>query len=217
MLSRILNWARYHLASGRDTVCSFVADAFPLLLLFAVVGIAGSLTGLTTFTFLDDPAPARLVDAIGSRVEQVAAGHSAKIRASIEALSPTVDGIASSVAAIAQDVADLKAAGDKSGGRRNRSTSDTLPGCVRLPSGFDCDIDKLTSAARGQYTLGTGETYSAALVRHGFQSDEVAKLDERTCQQIYDGWRTLYPPEFRSVSETRQGGWTCTNGRCYRN
>lgn len=219
MLAGILSTARRHLSDGLHTCGDFCSDAWPLIVIFAVVAFAGSLTGLTTFTFLDDPAPARLVQAVSDVFDSTATRHTAVITSSIASLSPTVDSIASSVDAIAKDVAELKSARspDTGGGRRHRVTSDTPPGCIRLPSGFDCDIDKLLAAAHGQYTLGTGETYSAALVRHGFPASEVAKLDEPTSQQIYDGWRTLYPPEVRSVSETRPGRWTCTNGRCYRN
>lgn len=138
-----------------------------------------------------------------------------------------VDGLASSVASLTENLAQkgtaieqLQASVDslKPGGRRNRSTATSSIDCVKLPSGFDVDVGTLTAAAKGGNVLGTGETYAAALVRHGFVIAEVAQLDEPTCQKIYDGWRTLYPPEVRPVMSTlRSGRWTCTGGRCYRN
>lgn len=147
--------------------------------------------------------------------------------AELSAIGGKVDSIDSSVSSLVESVAkqgtaieQLQASVDalKPGGRRARSTSAASPGCVKLPSGFDVDVGTLKAASKGVNVLGTGETYSAALVRHGFQASEVEQLDEETCRKIYDGWRSLYPPQsFRYGSGTNSGRWTCTGGRCYRN
>jgi hypothetical protein len=145
----------------------------------------------------------------------------------LSAIGGKVDGLTSSVATMteyltqqATAIVQLQASVDslKLGGRRARSTATSSPSCIRLPSGCDVDVGTLTAAAQGGNVLGTGETYAAALVRHGFLVAEVEQLDESTCQKIYDGWRTLYPPEVRPALSTRSSGrWTCTGGRCYRN
>lgn len=208
ILSRLADWVKFHLAHGRDTIGSFFSDAAPFLTLFCVVGVAGSLTGLTTFKFLDKDPTAEIVSSVSGEVDKISDKHTIAISTLI----------GDSTNSLKQEIADLKTAitADTGGGRRHRATPDTEPGCVKLPSGFDTDISTLTDASRGRYSLGTGETYAAALVRHGFQVDEVAKLDERTCQRIYDGWRTLYPPETRPVSVTAGSGFRCANGRCWK-
>lgn len=212
IFSQISDWLEFHLARGWDTIYSFVVDAFPFMLLFAVVGVAGTLTGLTTFTFLDQDPTVAIV---------------AGVRAGIEPISQKVDTVDAVITkqnellvANHDVLMEIKTAitADTSGGRRHRATADIEPSCVKLPSGFDVDVGTLTEAAKGVNVLGTGETYSAALVRHGFQASEVEQLDEETCRKIYDGWRSLYPPaSFRYGSGTNSGRWTCTGGRCYRN
>jgi ABC-type amino acid transport substrate-binding protein len=210
IFSRIVEWARFHLVHGRDTIGEFLSDAFPFLLLFAVVGVAGSLTGLTTFTFLDKDPTAEIVSSVSGEVDKISDRHTIAISTLI----------GDSTNSLKQDIAELKTAitADTGGGRRHRSTATSSLDCVKLPSGFDVDIATLTAASKGANVLGTGETYAAALVRHGFLVSEVEQLDEPTCQKIYDGWRTLYPPEVRPVLSTSSSGrWTCTGGRCYRN
>lgn len=164
-------------------------------------------------------APSELVAAVRHELAVLATADT------VSAIDRKVDSIDSSVSSLVESVAkqgtaieQLQASVDamKPGGRRARSTSAASPGCVKLPSGFDVDVGTLTAAAKGVNVLGTGETYSAALVRHGFQASEVEQLDEETCRKIYDGWRSLYPPQsFRYGSGTNSGRWTCTGGRCF--
>lgn len=218
-LSRIFNGVRHVLSSVADTVGDFFSDAWPLLILFAVLGVAGSLTGLTTFTFLDDVSPATISAAVH---DEFAKSDLVQVVAKVDGVQTSVDAITSSVDSIKQEVSDLKStlATDRGGGRRVRiqSTQSANPAaCLKLPDGVDIDLEVLTAASRGTNVVATGETYAAALVRHGFRPDEIATLDEATCRKVYDGWRTLHPPmQFRSVSETRRSGWSCSNGRCYR-
>ena len=159
-------------------------------------------------------APSELVAAVRHELASLATADS------VSAIDQKVDALVDSVGKQGTAIEQLQASVDalKPGGRRARSTADASPGCVKLPSGFDVDVGTLTEASKGVNVLGTGETYSAALVRHGFQASEVEELDEETCRKIYDGWRSLYPPEsFRYGSGTTSGRWTCTGGRCYRN
>jgi hypothetical protein len=166
-------------------------------------------------------APSDLVAAVRHELANLATADSVSAIASkVDSIDSSVDALVESVGKQGTAIEQLQASVDslKPGGRRTRSTSAASHGCVKLPSGFDCDVGTLTEAAKGVNVLGTGETYSAALVRHGFQASEVGQLDEETCRKIYDGWRSLYPPEsFRYGSGTNSGRWTCTGGRCYRN
>lgn len=154
------------------------------------------------------------------------------VRADLAKLRVSADGTVDQVKVsneLLSEIRDLiTAIKEESRGKRVRGTVDSAattdlsseysaepspPIVLRSPAGVEISIASLTAAASDRFTV-SGMTYREALVFNGFAVDQVATLDDETCQKVYQGWKATQP-----VLHASRGGRVqvrCVNGQCNR-